>query len=110
MEELHLMLYLMSNSEADPLRHTQVSVCNRSPAKVDATVARAKAENIATLVGHKEPKDFIASLSKPRKVVLLVMAGKPVDDTIKLLSEFMEEGDIIVDGGNEWYPNSIRRR
>ncbi|GMH49180.1 hypothetical protein TrVE_jg11127 [Triparma verrucosa] len=87
----------------------KVSVCNRSPAKVDATVARAKAENIATLVGHKEPKDFIASLSKPRKVVLLVMAGKPVDDTIKLLSEFMEEGDIIVDGGNEWYPNSIRR-
>jgi len=87
----------------------KVSVCNRSPAKVKATVDRAKAEGNLPLEGHKEIKDFVASLSVPRKVVILVMAGKPVDDTIALLSEHMEKGDIIIDGGNEWYINSVRR-
>lgn len=86
-----------------------VSVCNRSPGKVDATVDRAKAEGDLPLRGYKEPKEFIESLSKPRKVILLVQAGAAVDSTIATLSEFMEEGDILVDCGNEWFPNSQRR-
>jgi len=87
------------------------SVCvgNRSPAKVDLTVQRAKDEGNLPLVGSASPEEFISKLSKPRKVIILVMAGKPVDETIAKLSEYMEEGDIIVDGGNEWYLNSIRR-
>ena len=40
---------------------------------------------------------------------MLVQAGAAVDSTIKLLSQFMESGDVIIDGGNEWFPNSIRR-
>lgn len=87
----------------------KVSVCNRSPAKVDTTVQRAKEEGNLPLVGFKKPADFIQSLAKPRKVILLVMAGKPVDDTITLLAEHMEPGDLIIDGGNEWFQNSIRR-
>jgi len=87
----------------------KVSVANRSPAKVDTTVARAKAEGDLPLEGHKDIAEFVNSLSKPRKIVILVMAGKPVDDTIALLSTHMETGDVIIDGGNEWYPNSIRR-
>ncbi|KAG1708633.1 hypothetical protein DVH05_022259 [Phytophthora capsici] len=87
----------------------KVSVCNRSPDKVDATVQRAKDEGNLPLVGFKEMKDFVASLARPRKVIILVVAGKPVDLTIAALSEFMEPGDIIVDGGNEWFPNSVRR-
>jgi 6-phosphogluconate dehydrogenase len=87
----------------------KVSVCNRSPSKVDTTVARAKAEGDLPLEGHKDVKEFIASLAVPRKVVILVMAGKPVDSTIALLSEHMEAGDVIIDGGNEWFPNSVRR-
>ncbi|KAG7389996.1 hypothetical protein PHYPSEUDO_008958 [Phytophthora pseudosyringae] len=87
----------------------KVSVCNRSPEKVDATVQRAKDEGNLPLVGFKEMKDFVASLARPRKVIILVVAGKPVDLTIAALSEFMEAGDIIVDGGNEWFPNSVRR-
>ena len=87
------------------------SVCvgNRSPSKVDVTVQRAKDEGDLPLVGAYSVEDFVKKLSKPRKVIILVMAGKPVDDTIAQLSEFMEEGDVIVDGGNEWFPNSIRR-
>ncbi|CAM9438050.1 unnamed protein product, partial [Ectocarpus sp. 4 AP-2014] len=86
-----------------------VSVCNRSPGKVDTTVERAKEEGDLPLVGYKEPKEFIESLAKPRKVMLLVQAGAAVDATIATLSEFMEEGDIVVDCGNEWFPNSQRR-
>jgi len=86
-----------------------VSVANRSPEKVDTCVERAKSEGDLPLKGYKDNKEFVLSLKKPRKIVLLVMAGKPVDSTITALSEFMEAGDLIVDGGNEWYPNSIRR-
>lgn len=67
-----------------------VSVCNRSPGKVDATIERAKGEGDLSLKGYHDPKEFIESLSKPRKVLLLVQAGKPVDATIATLSEFME--------------------
>lgn len=67
-----------------------VSVCNRSPEKVDATVERAKSEGDLPLKGYKDPKEFVESLSKPRKIILLVQAGKAVDSTITVLSEFME--------------------
>ena len=87
----------------------KVAVCNRSPGKVDTTVERAKAEGNLPLEGYKDPKEFVASLSKPRKIVILVQAGKPVDATIATLSEHLEPGDVIIDGGNEWYPNTIRR-
>ena len=87
----------------------KVAVCNRSPAKVDTTVERAKAEGDLPLIGKKDVAEFVAEIKKPRKIVILVQAGKPVDDTIEKLAEHMEEGDIIIDGGNEWYPNSVRR-
>lgn len=87
----------------------RVCVGNRSPAKVDITVERAQKEGNLPLVGSKNAENFIAHLKKPRKVVLLVQAGQPVDDTIKNLSKHMEPGDVIVDGGNEWFPNSVRR-
>jgi 6-phosphogluconate dehydrogenase len=86
-----------------------VAVGNRSQGKVEATVARAKAEGDLPITGSADHKDFCSKLSKPRKIIILVQAGKPVDDTIAQLSEYLEEGDIIVDGGNEWFPNTIRR-
>lgn len=87
------------------------SVCvgNRSPAKVEATVERAKSEGSLPITGSDSPADFCSKLSKPRKIVILVQAGKPVDATIEALSAHLEEGDLIIDGGNEWYPNQIRR-
>lgn len=86
-----------------------VAVCNRSPDKVDATVQRAVDEGNLPLVGYKDVAAFVASLARPRKVIILVVAGKPVDDTIAQLAAHMEPGDIIIDGGNEWFPNSLRR-
>lgn len=87
----------------------KVCVGNRSPAKVDLTVQRAKDEGDLPIIGTKSPEEFVAQLSKPRKIIILVMAGKPVDETIATLSQYLEEGDVIVDGGNEWYQNTLRR-
>jgi len=87
----------------------KVAVCNRSEGKIDVTVGRGKAEGDLPVVGFKDPKDFVNSIKKPRRIIMLVMAGKPVDDTIAMLSEHMEEGDLLVDGGNEWFENSQRR-
>lgn len=89
-----------------------ISVCNRAPEKVDICVKRAEKElgdNAKNLKGFKDMKEFVASLSKPRKVMLLVKAGKPVDMVVQKFSEILEEGDILIDGGNEWYENTIRR-
>eukprot|EP01084_Bolivina_argentea_P052033 95621_1 len=87
-----------------------VSVTNRSDPKVHATVKRAKEENLDDkLSGFTDKKKFINSLSKPRSVIMLVKAGDPVDSTISQLLELMEEGDMIIDGGNEWYENTERR-
>jgi len=87
----------------------KVCVGNRSPSKVDLTVQRAKDEGDLPITGTKSPEEFVAQLSKPRKIIILVMAGKPVDDTIATLSQYLEEGDVIIDGGNEWYQNTLRR-
>ena len=87
----------------------RVSVSNRSPNKVDATVERAVVEGNLPIVGFKDAHSFVDSIAHPRKIILLVQAGTAVDETIALLSQYMESGDVLVDAGNEWYPNSIRR-
>mmetsp|Transcript_10957 Transcript_10957/g.12524 ORF Transcript_10957/g.12524 Transcript_10957/m.12524 type:complete len:496 (+) Transcript_10957:141-1628(+) len=89
-----------------------ISVCNRSPAKVDVCVERAKAElgdKASNLKGYKDVNEFVQSLAKPRKIMFLVKAGAPVDASIKLFADLLEEGDILIDGGNEWFENTIRR-
>ena len=87
----------------------KVCVGNRSQSKVETTVERAKREGNLPIVGSKSPQDFISKLKEPRKVIILVQAGKPVDETVAKLAKYMEPGDLIIDGGNEWFPNSIRR-
>ncbi|KAL3498950.1 hypothetical protein ACH5RR_041682 [Cinchona calisaya] len=86
-----------------------ISVYNRTISKVDETVDRANKEGQLPLIGQYNPKDFILSIQKPRSVIILVKAGAPVDQTISALSEYMEPGDTIIDGGNEWYENTERR-
>ncbi|EFJ20653.1 hypothetical protein SELMODRAFT_168478 [Selaginella moellendorffii] len=86
-----------------------ISVYNRTASKVDDTVDRAAREGNLPLYGFKDPGEFVASLQKPRVIIILVKAGRPVDETIELLSSFLEPGDCIIDGGNEWYENTERR-
>ena len=68
----------------------KVSVSNRSPSKVTDTVERAVIEGNLPLVGYKDVSEFVASLKSPRMIIILVMAGKPVDESIELLSQFLE--------------------
>ncbi|KAE9614092.1 hypothetical protein Lal_00016547 [Lupinus albus] len=86
-----------------------ISVYNRTTSKVDETVDRALREGTLPLTGHYNPRDFVLSLTRPRSVIILVKAGAPVDQTIAALSDYMEPGDAIIDGGNEWYENTERR-
>ncbi|KAL2559134.1 6-phosphogluconate dehydrogenase [Forsythia ovata] len=86
-----------------------ISVYNRTTSKVDETIERAKAEGNLPVYGFHDPESFVHSIQKPRVIIMLVKAGAPVDQTIKTLSVYMEKGDCIIDGGNEWYENTERR-
>jgi len=84
-----------------------VAVYNRTVEKVDRFLqGRGKDKNF---IGAHSIEEFISSLERPRKVMMLVKAGKPVDDFIEMLLPHLEEGDIIIDGGNSHFPDSIRR-
>ena len=60
-------------------------------------------------IGTRSPEEFIRSLERPRKVILLVKAGDPVDWTIDQIKPYLEEGDIIIDGGNSYFMDTERR-
>ncbi|CAO3684260.1 unnamed protein product [Umbelopsis ramanniana] len=84
-----------------------VCAYNRTTSKVDAFLENeAKGTNI---VGAHSIEELCAKLKRPRKVMLLVKAGDAVDNFIDQLLPFLEKGDIIIDGGNSHFPDSIRR-
>jgi 6-phosphogluconate dehydrogenase len=84
-----------------------VAVYNRTVEKVDRFLeGRGKGK---AFIGAHSIEEFIASLERPRKVMMLVKAGKPVDDFIESLIPHLEKGDIIIDGGNSHFPDTIRR-
>jgi 6-phosphogluconate dehydrogenase len=84
-----------------------VAVYNRTVEKVDDFV-RGRAQGKRILGAHSI-EELVATLKSPRKVMLMVKAGKPVDDFIELLLPHLEKGDIIIDGGNSHFPDTIRR-
>jgi 6-phosphogluconate dehydrogenase len=86
----------------------QISVFNRTTEKTDKFVA----ENPNTpggVVGTETIEKFVASLSKPRKIVILVQAGKATDAVIDSLTPLLEQNDIVIDGGNSLWTDTIRR-
>jgi len=84
-----------------------VAVYNRTTSKVDNFImGRARGKNIT---GCHSINVLVANLERPRKVMLLVKAGEPIDDFIELLIPHLEAGDIIIDGGNSHFPDTIRR-
>lgn len=84
-----------------------VAVYNRTVSKVDDFVnGRARGKHI---IGCRSVKELADSLERPRKVMLLVKAGRPVDDFIEQLLPVLEPGDVIIDSGNSHFPDTIRR-
>ena len=84
-----------------------VAVYNRTVSKVDDfTRGRASGKSI---IGTHSVDEFCATLKRPRKVMLMVKAGAAVDAFIEQVLPHLQEGDIIIDGGNSHFPDSIRR-
>jgi len=84
-----------------------VCAYNRTTKKVDDFLANeAKGTKI---IGAHSLEEMVASLKKPRRVMMLVKAGAPVDEFIDLLVPLLEKGDIIIDGGNSFYEDTVRR-
>lgn len=85
----------------------RVSVQTRNSAHVDRFMeGRAKGLNFD---GHYELANFVNSLSRPRKIIMMIQAGQPVDQVISQLVPLLDKGDIIIDGGNSNYADTERR-
>ncbi len=83
------------------------AVFNRTTNKVDEFInGRGKGKKF---VGAQTIQDFAASLKRPRKVMMMVKAGKAVDDTMATIMPYLEPGDILIDGGNTHFPDTSRR-
>lgn len=83
-----------------------VSIFNRSGDKTDEVIAENPGKN---LVPHYTVEEFVESLEKPRRILLMVKAGEATDKTIASLTPHLDKGDILIDGGNTYYQDTIRR-
>ncbi len=84
-----------------------VAVYNRTTEKVDNFVSgRGKDKNI---IGTRNLQELVDSLEKPRKIMIMVKAGQPVDDFIDQIIPYLDKGDVLIDGGNTHFPDTNRR-
>ncbi|WP_090817231.1 NADP-dependent phosphogluconate dehydrogenase [Paenibacillus sp. yr247] len=83
-----------------------VSVFNRSAEKTKELLQEATGKQ---LVGTYSVEEFVQSLEVPRKILIMVKAGGPTDDTINQLLPHLDKGDILIDGGNAFFPDTQRR-
>ena len=83
-----------------------VAVWDREPAVRERFLASTKGKRI---VDSSSPEEFVRTLERPRKIILLVKAGDPVDWTTNLIKPFLDNGDIIIDGGNSHFKDTERR-
>ena len=84
-----------------------VAVHNRTTPQIDNIVNNRSKNN--KIIGFENLEDFVNSIKIPRKIMLMVVAGSVVDDYIQKLIPLLDQGDIIIDGGNSHYPDTSRR-
>ena len=88
-------------------RNHSIAVYNRTTSKTEDFINnKVKQQDIK---GTYKLEEFISSLAKPRKIMLMIKAGKPVDLVIDSLLPYLEEDDIIIDGGNSHFKDTDRR-
>lgn len=84
-----------------------VAVFNRTAARTEEFMAGpAQGKSIVATYSHQ---DFCNALESPRKIMLMVKSGAPVDEQIALLKPFIEKGDVLIDGGNSYFKDTERR-
>jgi 6-phosphogluconate dehydrogenase len=88
-----------------------VAVYNRTAATMETWLAKIARDepSAGRVVGHAQLPDFVASVQRPRKIILLVQAGAAVDAVLTQLQPLLEPGDIVIDGGNSQWTDTIRR-
>src|SRR5437660_3847037 len=88
-----------------------VAVYNRPPGKDEPDrVTKFMEENAGKqFIGTRTPEEFVKALERPRKIILLVKAGDPVDWTVEQIKPYLDKGDIIIDGGNSYFMDTERR-
>ena len=83
-----------------------VAVWNLETEKVDEFVAKNRGKKIT---GTKTFADFTKALERPRRIMMMIKAGSPVDQTIDKLMPYLEKGDVVIDGGNSWFKDTQER-
>src|SRR4051812_19894781 len=81
-----------------------VAVWNLEPEMVDSFV-----QQHGDIVGNKDLREFVQSLERPRRMLMMIKAGDPVDQMLKKLAPLLSPGDIVIDGGNSWFKDTQRR-
>ena len=95
---------LVLNMESKGFR---VAVFNRTTTKIEKFInGRGKGKNI---IGTYSIKELVKSISKPRKIMIMIKAGNPIDAFIEAIIPLLDEGDILIDGGNSYFKDTIRR-
>ena len=84
-----------------------IAVYNRTWERTEEFLAGEAKDKPIT--GAAEVRDFVASIARPRRIIILVKAGAPVDAVIGELRPFLDEGDLLIDGGNSFFQDTIRR-
>lgn len=87
----------------------RVCVCNRTPSKITIAVQKAQEQNLLNYIGVEATDEFVAALKRPRRIVMMVQCGAPVDALIEHFLPLLDKGDCLVDGGNEFFENTERR-
>ena len=85
----------------------RVAIHNRTYAKTESLLAEAGSEG--TFIPSESLADFVASLERPRRVLIMVKAGAGTDAVINEVTPLLEDGDIVIDAGNAHFPDTIRR-
>jgi 6-phosphogluconate dehydrogenase len=83
-----------------------VAVWNLEPEKVDEFVTKNRGKKIT---GTKTFQDFTKAIERPRRIMMMIKAGSPVDQTIEKIMPFLDRGDVLIDGGNSWFKDTQER-
>ncbi|TMF15535.1 MAG: NADP-dependent phosphogluconate dehydrogenase, partial [Chloroflexi bacterium] len=84
-----------------------VSIYNRTTSRVDDFMTQYGTEG--TFTPAHTPQELASQLERPRRILMMVKAGSPVDETIEHLAPYLEAGDILIDGGNSYFLDTVRR-
>src|SRR5260370_551091 len=83
-----------------------VAVWNRDAAVTDQFMAKHAGKKFT---GTKTLEELVQAIERPRRIVMMIKAGAPVDMTIDKLAPLLEEGDVVIDGGNSWFKDKRER-